>query len=144
MKKFMIFAAVFVVLVVLFVGIYLAITFFSLGSNSQSEQVTAASTESLSSDVLSYVAENYDEFTAKYDEGSNLLTLYKKTSFSLKSAPSIYTDTSTYLTQAQIFALDISAACAQPELTIVLCYLSKDEEPMLSISSNGTVTKHWE
>ncbi len=144
MKKFMVFAAVFVVLIVLFVGIYLAVTFLSLGSDSQATQDTIEAAELPSSDILEYVSQNFPEFTAKYDAAGKILTLYKTTSFSLQSAQSIYTDTSTYLTQAQIFALDISAACAEPELTVILCYLSKDDEPMLSISSDGTVMNHWE
>ncbi len=141
MKKLLIFAAVFVTLVILVVGIYLVVSLVSMQSDpSQTEPVL---TTQARAHVEDYAIENYPDFSAEYDAQAKLLRLTKTTSFSLQSASSIYDDTSTYLTQAQIFALDISAVCAEPELTVELCYLSKDGEPMLSVSSDGEVTKHW-
>ncbi len=142
MKKMLIFAALFVTLVILVVGIYLAISLLSMKADTPQSDVTV-STQARSR-IEDYAAENYPDFTAEYDAEKKLLRLTKTTSFSLHSAASIYDDTSTYLTQAQIFALDISAVCGEPELTVELRYLSKEGEAMLSVSSNGAVIKHWQ
>ncbi|MBE6985536.1 MAG: hypothetical protein E7434_08040 [Ruminococcaceae bacterium] len=142
MKRLLIFAAIFVLLVSLIVGVYLVISLLSMEADTT--QTESILTTQPKSDVETYAAEKYSDFTAQYDAEQQLLILSKTTSFSLQSAQSIYTDTSTYLTQAQIFALDVSAICGVPELTVELCYLSKDGEPMLSVASDGSVTKHWE
>ena len=142
MKKLLIFAAIFVSLVILVVGVYLAVSLFSMEASTSQNEPTATTQKQV--EIIDYVMENYTDFAAQYDATAKHLQLTKTTSFSLESAASIYDDTSTYLTQAQIFALDISAVCGEPDLTVELCYLSKDGEPMLSVASDGTVTKHWE
>ena len=142
MKKLVLFSALFVFLVIIAVGVYAVINIASLGESESAESINATEQLKLSS-VEQYASEKYPDYTASYDPDSTTLTLKKKTDFSLNSASSVYTDPTSYLSQAQFIALDISYACEEPDLTVVLCYLSKDSEPMLSVASNGKITKHW-
>ena len=144
MKKLLIFAAVFVLLVTIGVTIYAMAELSSVGAENSTEQTLALPSAGHSSDALRYAQENYTDYTAKYDIESHILTLEKATDFSIRSAESIYTDSTTYLTQARIFALDIADACGDSELIVKLCYLSKDGEPMFSVASDGSVIKYWE
>ena len=141
MKKLLIFAVLFVLLVSIGVGIFAVIKIASLGNNDETATTAPQAVEATS--IAQYVAKNYPDYNAVYDAPSKTLTLKKATDFSLASAQRIYSDHSTYLSQAQFLALDISISCNEPDLVVVLCYLSKDGEPMLSVGSNGAVTKHW-
>lgn len=141
MKKLVIFAALFVFLVIIGLSIFIFIKFSSLGDIETTQSVDTAL---YASSVEQYAAEKYPGYTAVYDVQNNILTLQKQTDFSIESAPSVYTDPASYLSQVQILTMDISAMCSEPELTVVLCYLSKDGTPMYSVASNGTVTKYWE
>ena len=138
MKKMLFFAAFFVFVVTIGVAIYAVINIASVDSNDATE-----SPKSEISNIEQYAAENYPEYDAEYHSQSKTLTLKKQTDFSLQSAPSIYNNPYSYLNQTQIFALDISLACSEPDLIVVLCYVSKDGEPMLSVGSDGTITQHW-
>ncbi|MBE6927741.1 MAG: hypothetical protein E7467_04540 [Ruminococcaceae bacterium] len=141
MKKFLIFAAVFVSVTILAVTVYLCITFLGIDQTKPAATVTQAEP---GSPIDAYVREMYPEFAVSYDAQNKHLTLSKLTDFSLASAESIYDDPSTYLTQVQVITLDISIACKEPELLLTLTYLSKNAEPMLSIVSDGSIVKHWE
>ena len=141
MKKLLVFAVLFVLLVIIGVGIFAVVNILSLSGSNEESPDTSQIVE-LSS-VEQYAAENYPDYKAVYAAESKTLTLEKKTDFSLASAQNIYSDHSTYLSQAQLFALDISIACDEPDLVVVLWYLSKDNEPMLKVASNGVVNKYW-
>lgn len=142
MKKLILFAAAFVLLVTVGVTIFAVVKLTTPAKSSQ--EVSATVDTEAKSDVLHYAQANYPDYTAKYDAKKNLLTLEKTTSFSMQSAESIYTEATTYLMQAQIFALDIAEGCNEPDLVVALCYVSKDGEPMFSVASDGTVTKYWQ
>lgn len=144
MKKLLIFAAIFVILVTIGVSVFAVVKLSSLDGEDEAPQASTLPSNEESVKALAYAKQNYPDYTAKYDAKSHVLTLEKTTEFSLKSAQSIYTDSSTYLTQARIFALDIAEACGDAELIVELCYLSKDGERMFSVASDGTVTKYWE
>ncbi len=144
MKKLLIFAAVFVILVTIGVSVFAVLKLSSLDGEDEAPQASALPATDERIDVLAYAQEYYPDYAAKYDAKSHILTLERITEFSIKSAQSIYTDSSTYLTQARIFALDIAEACGDAELIVELCYLSKDGERMFSVASDGTVTKYWE
>ena len=140
MKKMLLCASLFVFIVIIGVSVYAVINIASLDSEPTgvSDNKNAPLTQ-----IEQYAAENYSEYDAQFDAQSKTLTLKKKTSFSLASASSIYTNPLSYFEQTQIFALDISLACNEPDLIVVLTYLSKDNEPMLSVSSNVEITLHW-
>lgn len=142
MKKLVLFSALFVFFVIIAVGIYAVVHLASLGEDSAATD-NGTSNHSAICAVEQYAAEKYPDYMTSYDENSKTLTLKKSTDFSIDSAPTVYTNPSSYLSQAQFIALDISYACEEPDLTVVLCYLSKDSEPMLSVASNGKITKHW-
>ena len=142
MKKMVLLSILFVLFVTVGVSIYAVINLLSLSSEEASVSVATNQNANLSL-IEQYAIENYPDYTAEYNAQSKTLTLKKQTEFSVESAPSIYTDPTSYLSQTQIFALDISLACDEPDLVIVLTYVSKDGEPMLSVGSNGTIIKHW-
>ncbi len=141
MKKLMLFAVLFVILVTIGIAVFVIVKFSSVENEATS--VTVSENKDISA-IEQHAKANYPQYHAIYDENSKTLTLQKSTDFSIASAQSIYTDPSTYLNQAQLIALNISTVCDEPELTVVLCYLSKDGEPMLSVASNGKITKYWE
>ena len=137
MKKWLIAAAVFVLIIVVFLTVFIVIKLAPFGAKEEPSSGTAAF-------PAEYAQKNYPDYQSSYDPEQKLLTLKKQTDFSLASASAIYTDDKTYATQVRLLALDILAACDDPEIEVVLQYVSRDGEPMYSISSTGRIIRYWE
>lgn len=136
MKKWLIIAAVFVLAVVIGVTIFVVVKFASLDKTAETTVAPAA--------PEAYAKKHYPEYDITYMPEQKLLILEKKRDFSLDRAPGIYTDDSIYITQVRILAVDILAACDDPEIEVVLRYLSENGEPMYAVSSTGEITRYWE
>ena len=146
MKKWLIIGVAIILVVLLTAGIFLCIRFVSLYRETQ-ETETAA--DGLS--VEEYAAQKLPEFAWEYDRKTNTLTLSRVSSLSYEDACSIggkvYVDElapETYLDQARSIDLDITAQCRSGALTVVLCYLSTDGEPIFTVSSEGDIWTCWE
>ena len=146
MKKWLILAVAIVLVILLTVGIFLCIRFVSIYREMQEAESTA---QSLS--VEEYAAQKLPEFVREYDRKTNTLTLSRVSTLSYEEACSIgakvYVDElapETYLSQARSIDLDITAQCRSGALTVVLCYLSTDGEPIFTVSSEGDIWTCWE
>lgn len=146
MKKWLILAVAIILVILLTVGVFLCIRFVSLYRETQETESTA---QSLS--VEEYAAQKLPEFAREYDRKTNTLTLSRVSSLSYEDACSIggkvYVDElapETYLNQARSIDLDITAQCRSGALTVVLCYLSTDGEPIFTVSSEGDIWTCWE
>ena len=137
MKKWLIAAVIFVIIIMVAVTVFAVIKLAPLGSKEEAVSEGILSPES-------YAREHYPDYNVIYDAGQKLLILEKKTDFSMSSASSIYADDDTYTVQVRILALDILDACGDPEIEVLLRYLSKDGEPMYSVSSLGPIVRYWE
>lgn len=146
MKKWLIIAVAIILVVLLTAGVFLCIRFVSIYRETQETESTA---QSLS--VEEYAAQKLPEFVREYDRKTNTLTLSRVSSLSYEDACSIggkvYVDElapETYLGQARSIDLDITAQCRSGALTVVLCYLSTDGEPIFTVSSEGDIWTCWE
>ena len=146
MKKWLIIGVAIILVVLLTAGIFLCIRFVSIYRETQEAESTA---QSLS--VEEYAAQKLPEFAWEYDRKTNTLTLSRVSSLSYEDACSIggkvYVDElapETYLDQARSIDLDITAQCRSGALTVVLCYLSTDGEPIFTVSSEGDIWTCWE
>ena len=146
MKKWLILAVAIILVVLLTVGVFLCIRFVSIYRETQETETTA---EQYS--VEEYAALKLPEFAREYDRKTNTLTLSRVSALSYEDACSfggnIYVDElapETYLDQARSIDLDITAQCRSGALTVVLCYLSTDREPIFTVSSEGDIWTCWE
>ncbi|MGN1306333.1 MAG: hypothetical protein ACI4V3_01535 [Faecousia sp.] len=146
MKKWLIIAVAIILVVLLTAGVFLCIRFISIYRETQETESTA---QSLS--IEEYAAQKLPEFVREYDRKTNTLTLSRVSSLSYEDACSIggkvYVDElapETYLNQARSIDLDITAQCRSGALTVVLCYLSTDGEPIFTVSSEGNIWTCWE
>ena len=146
MKKWLIIAVAIILVVLLTAGAFLCIRFVSIYRETQETESTA---QSLS--VAEYATQKLPEFAWEYDRKANTLTLSRVSSLSYEEACSIgakvYVDElapETYLDQARSIDLDITAQCRSGALTVVLCYLSTDGEPIFTVSSEGNIWTCWE
>lgn len=146
MKKWLILAVAIILVVLLTVGVFLCIHFVSLYREANETESTA---KKLS--VEEYAAQNLQEFTHEYDKKTNTVTLTRISSLSYDDACSIggrvYVDElapETYLEQVRSIDLDITAQCRSGALTVVLCYLSTDGQPIFTVSSEGDIWTCWE
>ena len=137
MKKWLIAAIVFVIIVMVFVAVFAVIKLAPLSSEKETSSGDIQSPEI-------YAGQHYPDYKVIYNAEKKLLILEKQTDFSMASASTIYADDDTYAVQVRILALDILDACGDPEIEVLLRYLSEDGKPMYSVSSLGPVVRYWE
>lgn len=146
MKKWLFLAVAIILVVLLITGVFLCIRFVSVYREANETESTA---QALS--VEEYAAQKLPEFAHAYDKSTHTLTLTRLSSLSYEDACSIggkvYVEElapETYLEQVRSIDLDIAAQCRSGALTVVLCYLSTDGEPIFTVSSEGDIWSCWE
>lgn len=147
MKKRLIAALLILLALLIAVGVFLIVRFLSLYGGMQKE---AAQESTRSADVEAYVKEHWPGYEASYDDTTRTLTLSKETQLDYDAAcaygGSVYTDSlapETFRHDAASIALDVSAHCDVPTLSVTLCYLSADGTPIFTVSSSGDVWTCW-
>lgn len=148
MKKWLIAALLIFLAVLIAVSAVLILRFVALYSSRQSG--AAQETEN-SADIEAYVNKNWSDYDCSYDPASHVLTMTKKVSMLYDDAcaygGSVYTDElapETFQKDAASIALDISAHCSAPSVSVTLCYLSSDEEPIFTVGSSGDIWTCWD
>lgn len=149
MKKSLIAA----VLVILFSVILLTVAIFLIVGAAQQKAAEEPTQESAQGpdSIITYVKENWSGYQPLYDPATNVLTLSRETAMDYEAAcaygGSVYEGDlapETFRQNAASIALDVSAHCSEPSLSVTLCYLSSDGKPIFTVSSGGEIWTCWE
>ena len=102
-------------------------------------------------EIEGFMAENWPQFQASFDEQANILTLTKTVNISYEEACAVGGSTYTgdlapeaYLDQVETIALDIQANFYYMKVNVILSYLSEEGTPIFSVSDDGSVETCWE
>ncbi|MBO2527923.1 MAG: hypothetical protein CW335_07115 [Clostridiales bacterium] len=147
MKKWPIAALLILLVVLIAVSAVLILRFVTLYSSRQSDAPQEAEK---SADIEAYVKENWSGYDCSFDSASQVLTLTQNT-------PMLYDDVCTYggsvysddlapesfQHDAASVAIDVASHCNAPSLSVTLCYLSSDNKPIFTVSSDGDIWTCW-
>lgn len=146
MKKWFLFGAVFLILLLL-VFILFGSRFLSLYASMDGDQSAASPT----SEVENYVEQHWPQYEYAYDSTTQILHLIKQTEVHIDTAKkvggNVYVDElapETYLDNVSAIAVDVISHCDCPELTVILTYASTEGESIFSVSSSGKIVTCWE
>lgn len=147
MKKWILIAAILLILFLFVIFLIFGTRFFSLYASMDGEKDPAPPATL----VENYVKTHWPQYESRYESSSQTLTLIRQTEMEISTAKQVgdkvYTDAlapETYLENVSAIAVDVISHCNCPELTVILMYTSVENECIFSVSSAGDIFTCWE